>query len=104
MRSHLISFVSLVFVLAIAGSAHATLTPYQNTTPSDQCGAIDPNMGCYIGTVTSCPTPKNYDTCVNNCDCQWDKNRTKCGSNLTCQDTAASEHNACLAKCITDYS
>jgi hypothetical protein len=105
MRNHGLLFAFAVICLFAASNASAELTPYYNTTPTDQCGAIDPNMACYIGVVnTSCPTVNSYDTCIKSCDCKYKKALEKCGSSVECKNVQTSERNACYGNCITDWS
>lgn len=48
-------------------------------------------------------TARDYDTCIQRCDCQYAKNKKKCGTSGWCLDLAASERHACYGNCITDY-
>jgi hypothetical protein len=105
MRHYALVSTFAVICLFVAGNVSAELTPYYNTTPTDQCGAIDPNMGCYVGSLESnCPSTVNsYDSCLKDCDCKYNANIKKCGTNVTCKDTAAEERNACKANCVADW-
>jgi hypothetical protein len=51
-----------------------------------------------------CPKATNYDSCIQNCDCEFAKAKKKCNSSPFCINIAISEHDACTGKCITDYT
>ena len=61
----------------------------------------DPDPGGSTGGCTTTVTDCN--SCNAKCDCQYSANKQKCGSNADCIDLATSEHNACLANCMTDW-
>ncbi len=78
----------------------STFNMWTYCSPIDWGTNPDPNGG---GGTTDCPKATNLDSCIKNCDCVWQNNKKQCGTNVTCQDTAASEHNACLGSCAADW-
>jgi hypothetical protein len=120
-RSSVFAVAAALFLVCLAGSARAD-SGYIDPALTDQstycwdstfnawvdCSPIvwstNPDGNGGGSGSEQCPKVNSYNTCVSNCDCVWRNNKAKCGSNLTCQDTAASEHNACLSGCVTDWS
>lgn len=105
-----------VLVLAVIFSAPAAHAQADNDISDPFCDATVSGSDCMSGwdskgTTTGggtkevkCPSATNYDSCVKNCDCEFNKAKAKCGTSPTCVDFASAEHNACLGKCITDYT
>lgn len=100
-RTYFLLFASVAFgaclITAPAANAQAcelSCTPYEQEPPYD-----DISSGGEV-----CPAVNSYDSCVERCECEYSKNRKKCGRNLWCLDVATSERNACLGNCITDWS
>jgi hypothetical protein len=107
-------------LLAFSGSARAdngyidpALTD-QNTYCWDstfqvwiQCSPIiwstnpDPNNGS--GGQQQCPTVNDLGTCLKSCDCDYEHNKSTCGSNKACLDNAVSQQKQCYERCSADW-
>ena len=95
----------VVCSLMFAVNAQATVAPVQNDVPTDPCGAISPDVACYVdASATTCRKGTGYDACNTYCVCVYNANIKKCGANVQCKDVALTEKNACLGNCIADWS
>ncbi|HEY0157440.1 MAG TPA: hypothetical protein VGF28_09165 [Thermoanaerobaculia bacterium] len=101
---HLLRLSLVVAFLVITAPAAFAYEPDRDWAPSDPCGSIDADRACWLTLgVGSCPENTSKTKCLARCDCFYENNKKKCGSNAYCQQTALAELKACRTNCGIDW-
>ncbi len=79
----------------------STFNMWVYCSPIDWGTNPDPSSGS--GTQQQCPTARDLGTCLQSCDCDYEHDRSTCGSDKGCIDAAVSKQKQCYERCAADW-